>query len=604
MTTGQTIAAAINNDTTFTASASQATAASSTFGYAAGTDTRTNATTSVNTADGGSLVVSSLISGTDTDKVQFAENATTPVGAPTVALSTTSPGGILTVTVNSNGKTSLAAIASAINNFAEASGINPFSATVASAGNFNTAADLTTGIAPDGTAAATAANGEVTITGAKAGTLAIDSAGALDNGAQVLVTKSASGTSSAVWNAAAAGGKGQLTLSLANGTYTAASLNTLLSNATTPSGAAVALPFSADTVIATNFVVGGGAGTDDLGSGPVTGTIGGTTAGTTGVTNAVVQQTLTGGSGTSTGELSGGTGTAGLLANLVLQVGGNAGGQLFTFTTGTTAAQMATALNQASEATGVQAMAIGDQLVFNSTGYGSAANASVQVVNEGTGGNFGSSLSAANAAGSDIQATVNGVTATGQGNTVTLNTPSLGFSADLDPTQINAGENVDFNVTGGGALFQLGPVVTSTQQVNLGIHSVTTSLLGRHGRPLVSDRLGQQCLADRQSDISRPDRSGGTEQRDLAPRPTRRLPNGHDRQQHLDLDQCRHQSHRGPERHPGRRLRLRKRKASRSSKSSCNRARPCWESPTRIPRTSSRSCRRPRRSDPKTWLAA
>ena len=83
----------------------------------------------------------------------------------------------MTVTVNSNGKTSLASIASAINNYAQASGVKPFSAAVANAGNFNTAADLTTGIAPDGTAAATEANGEVTITGAKGGTIALDSAG-------------------------------------------------------------------------------------------------------------------------------------------------------------------------------------------------------------------------------------------------------------------------------------------------------------------------------------------------------------------------------------------------------------------------------------------
>jgi len=176
--------------------------------------------------------------------------------------------------------------------------------------------------------------------------------------------------------------------------------------------------------------------------------------------------------------LLGGAGTSGLTANLVLQVGGNAGGQLFTFDAGTTAAQMATALNQASNATGVQATAVGDQLVFNSVGYGSAAQASVKVVSEGTGGTFGTSLSATNATGSDIAATVNGVAAIGQGNTVSLNTPTLAFSAALDPTQLTTGENIGFNVTGGGALFQLGPTVTSAQQVNLGIQSVDTSTLG------------------------------------------------------------------------------------------------------------------------------
>ena len=77
-TTGQTIAAAINNDTTFTASAAQAAAASSTYGYAAGTDTRTDATTTINTDDGGSLVVSSLLHATDADAVKFAETPPPP----------------------------------------------------------------------------------------------------------------------------------------------------------------------------------------------------------------------------------------------------------------------------------------------------------------------------------------------------------------------------------------------------------------------------------------------------------------------------------------------------------------------------------------------
>ena len=59
-----------------------------------------------------------------------------------------------------------------------------------------------------------------------------------------------------------------------------------------------------------------------------------------------------------------------------------------------------------------------------------------------------------------------------------LLTPTLAFSAALDPTQLTTGENIGFNVTGGGVLFQLGPTVTSVQQVNLGIQSVDTSTLG------------------------------------------------------------------------------------------------------------------------------
>jgi flagellin len=175
---------------------------------------------------------------------------------------------------------------------------------------------------------------------------------------------------------------------------------------------------------------------------------------------------------------AGGVGTSGLGASLALQVTGNSGSQLFTFAAGGTAAQLVTAINQASSATGVTASATGGVITFTSSGYGSAANVSVQVVNEGAGGTFGGSLSGTNAQGTDIVATVNGVAATGKGDTVSLNTPSLSLTAALDPAVVTDGEDINFSVTGGGALFQLGPQVTSGQQVDFGIQNVGTASLG------------------------------------------------------------------------------------------------------------------------------
>ncbi len=207
-----------------------------------------------------------------------------------------------------------------------------------------------------------------------------------------------------------------------------------------------------------------------------TGFTAGSTTGTGGV--GYVEGTDKNSTLTANETLTGGVGSSGLGAALAIQVGGNEGSQLFTFETGTTAAQIVTAINQATSATGVTASASGGTLTLNSTDYGSAATVSVQVVSEGAGGTFGSSLTATNANGTDIQATVNGDAATGQGNTVSLNTPGLGFSAALNPATLSAGDDVDFTVTGGGALFQLGPQVTSNQQVNLGIQSVDTSSLG------------------------------------------------------------------------------------------------------------------------------
>ncbi len=463
-TSDQTIANAINNDTTFVATPSSAVA---TKGFVAGTDSTADASTSITTADAGSLSISALTPGVGAQTVTFTEGDA--VNGPTVTVDSS---GNLNVTINdakhAGGQTSLAAVASAINNYKNAAGQQVFSANVTNGGFFNTSVNATTGLAADGFGAPQAETpSSTTITGAAAGTLVLDALGGEANGAVVQVNQVV-GADSATWNASANGGLGKLTLNLsttggtgANGVYTEANLATLVATA-------VGSPFTVDAAS-----TGLDANTDVTNVISQSATVSG---GVTGWINDASAAALAGqGVG---GVLSGGTGASGLAANLVLEIGGNAGSQLFTFNAGTNATQVATAVNQASEATGVQAATIGDQLVFNSSNYGSAAHVSVQVVNEGTGGTFGSSLSATNASGADIAANVNGIAATGQGNTVTLNTPSLGFSAALDPTQLSVGENVDFNITGGGALFQLGPQVTSGQQVDFGIQSATTASLG------------------------------------------------------------------------------------------------------------------------------
>ncbi len=68
--------------------------------------------------------------------------------------------------------------------------------------------------------------------------------------------------------------------------------------------------------------------------------------------------------------------------------------------------------------------------------------------------------------------------ATGAGNTVSFNSPTLSFSAALNPADLAVGDNINFTITGGGALFQLGPNVESSEQARLGIQSVDTGSLG------------------------------------------------------------------------------------------------------------------------------
>src|SRR5207244_8833619 len=78
--------------------------------------------------------------------------------------------------------------------------------------------------------------------------------------------------------------------------------------------------------------------------------------------------------------------------------------------------------------------------------------------------------------GVDAVATVNGALTVGDGLNIKLNTSTLDMDLTLNES-FGAGAT-SFAITGGGARFQLGPQVTSNQQVNIGIQSVAASKLG------------------------------------------------------------------------------------------------------------------------------
>ena len=172
------------------------------------------------------------------------------------------------------------------------------------------------------------------------------------------------------------------------------------------------------------------------------------------------------------------TGTTGgevLNADLVFQLNGSKGAETFNFGSGTSADQISAALNLVSDSTGVSAAVTSGTLALTSTDYGSSASINVEVISEGTGGTFEGALDSTSDAGADIIATVNGVEANGSGNNLSINTSALDVS--LTVTE-GSSSNFSFSITGGGALFQLGPDVTSNQQARLGIGSVSTGQLG------------------------------------------------------------------------------------------------------------------------------
>jgi len=89
------------------------------------------------------------------------------------------------------------------------------------------------------------------------------------------------------------------------------------------------------------------------------------------------------------------------------------------------------------------------------------------------------------AVGVDAVATVNGALTVGDGLNLKVNTNALDLELTLDQ-DFGAGQT-DFAVTGGGARFQLGPQVSSNQQVNIGIQSVAASKLGDNDVGFLND---------------------------------------------------------------------------------------------------------------------
>ena len=172
------------------------------------------------------------------------------------------------------------------------------------------------------------------------------------------------------------------------------------------------------------------------------------------------------------------TGTSGgevLADDVVFQLNGSTGAETFDFSGGTSASQIAEALNLVSDSTGVSAEFSGGSLNLTSTDYGSDALINLDVISEGSSGTFEANLSASRATGSDVSASVNGVDAKGDGNTLSINTSSLDLSLTVEG---GSSSNFSFSITGGGAKFQLGPDITSNQQARLGIASVSTGRLG------------------------------------------------------------------------------------------------------------------------------
>ena len=198
-----------------------------------------------------------------------------------------------------------------------------------------------------------------------------------------------------------------------------------------------------------------------------------------------------------------GTGTDGILTSTVsIEIAGPEGVDVLTFVSGQDVNDIITAVNTRAAKTGVQAELAGGDVSsgvrFFTSDYGSGSLVSVKKL---TGGEEFNTFKLPNNAapstldwtvpatfvigdedqGKDIVALVNGALATGNGLTLSLRSSDLDVEFLLDETfatTVDPANAESFNITGGGALYQIGANVEAATEINIGIQSIAASRLG------------------------------------------------------------------------------------------------------------------------------
>ena len=166
----------------------------------------------------------------------------------------------------------------------------------------------------------------------------------------------------------------------------------------------------------------------------------------------------------------------------IIELQGTAGVATVELGSGTSVSSIVAAVNVITDSTGVSAVLrnLADPnsgIRFVSRGWGSDSFVAVQPM---LGGVFSTTDVDGNskdrAEGRDAMGTINGGDATLYGQTLEVNTTTLDVRVTLSD-DFGIGTQ-SFAITGGGSLFQLGPEVSTSLQVNMGIPSVGASRLG------------------------------------------------------------------------------------------------------------------------------
>ncbi|MEL6741469.1 MAG: flagellin, partial [Planctomycetota bacterium] len=230
------------------------------------------------------------------------------------------------------------------------------------------------------------------------------------------------------------------------------------------------------------------------------------------------------------GEINLGTGSS-----FSIEISGAAGSRELSFASGQTIATIAAAINSFSDVTGVTATTSGSGIVLGSQDFGSSEFVSVKVVDDGnitdntgssttlgvfqlesddfntaqsTGTSFANASNPVRDNGQNIAGTINGIVATGNGNTLSINTDFLDVSATLSTDSnvggnaISLGQKSLFTITGGGADFQLAGNVDVAGKVSIGIADISTRKLGRSDLGFLDDLGSGKAFAVTNSDAN------------------------------------------------------------------------------------------------------
>lgn len=172
-----------------------------------------------------------------------------------------------------------------------------------------------------------------------------------------------------------------------------------------------------------------------------------------------------------------------------IEITGNRGTQQFTFASGTSQADIITAINQFTDVTGVSAAQNSsntDRIELRSLSFGGNAFTRVKEL-EGAATNLvfdaatgGTGVTDYKDTGRDATLLINGIEATTDGLTARVSTDGFDIQVTIDGTSTLNMTNgqTDFDVTGGGATFSLAPAVNLAGKVSLGIEAVSTGNLG------------------------------------------------------------------------------------------------------------------------------